>query len=304
MQVVFSNRAFTALLAETLCKIQTETGGVFLGKYQDETWYIVESIDPGPNSIFQIDYFEYDQPYIQHLINKKRLLYSEQLDLLGLWHRHPGTFDRFSRTDDGTNAIFAARKDYGAISFLVNLEPEFRITLYHVAQPCRYSRIEKYKVGDEYIPEKLLSYKDKSILLSKLNGKSCEAKDKTERTLNVLPLSDVMNIVLPRLRQNYCYENRLDILGMLNKEDFSEKIANSIAGDVLYLSERFHIPFYPIVELNKIILQQQNECDEELIFCYAVREKAILLKYRKETFFYKTELLKSIIEEEYGRDGI
>ncbi len=36
--------------------------------------------------------FEYDQPYVQHLINKVAAIYQERLELIGLWHRHPGSF--------------------------------------------------------------------------------------------------------------------------------------------------------------------------------------------------------------------
>ena len=78
MEVVFSKRAMTALLVETREKITTETGGVFLGKYESGVWYIVETIDPGPNSIFKPAYFEYDQDYINHLINKVSRLYKNQ----------------------------------------------------------------------------------------------------------------------------------------------------------------------------------------------------------------------------------
>ena len=103
MEVVFSQRAIAAVMAETAEKIQTETGGLFLGKVIGDTWYVVESIDPGPNSIFEVAYFEYDQPYVQHLINKVAAIYQERLELIGLWHRHPGSFDQFSGTDDQTN---------------------------------------------------------------------------------------------------------------------------------------------------------------------------------------------------------
>ena len=58
MRVVFSNRAYASVLAETTEKIKTETGGLFLGTVQDDTWYVIEAIDPGPNSIFQVAYFE------------------------------------------------------------------------------------------------------------------------------------------------------------------------------------------------------------------------------------------------------
>ena len=64
MEVVFSQRAIAAVMAETAEKIQTETGGLFLGKVIGDTWYVVESIDPGPNSIFEVAYFEYDPPYV------------------------------------------------------------------------------------------------------------------------------------------------------------------------------------------------------------------------------------------------
>ena len=69
MKAVFSTRAFTAVKAETTEKVTTETGGLFLGIYEEGTWYIIETIDPGPNSIFQVAYFEYDQKYTQHLMD-------------------------------------------------------------------------------------------------------------------------------------------------------------------------------------------------------------------------------------------
>ena len=61
MKVVFSTRAFAALMAETTEKIETETGGLFLGTVENDTWYVIESIDPGPKSIFEVAYFEYDK---------------------------------------------------------------------------------------------------------------------------------------------------------------------------------------------------------------------------------------------------
>ena len=57
MKVIFSDRAFAAVMAETTEKIKTETGGLFLGSLEDDIWYIIESIDPGPKSIFEVAYF-------------------------------------------------------------------------------------------------------------------------------------------------------------------------------------------------------------------------------------------------------
>lgn len=141
-KVVFSARAYATLLSEVLDEVKTETGGVLLGYWDNGVCQVVESIDPGPSSRFEVAYFEYDQDYVNHLINKVSRIYDRQLDLVGLWHRHPGSFDRFSATDDETNLKYASLSDHGAISALVNIDPHFRLTVYHaMAHPLRYERI-------------------------------------------------------------------------------------------------------------------------------------------------------------------
>lgn len=171
--VVFSERAFTSILVETQEKIRTETGGVFLGYRKGDVWYVIESIDPGPNSVFQPAYFEYDQDYINHLINKVSRLYSLQLDLIGLWHRHPGSYDSFSGTDDGTNTKYAELNEQGAISTLVNIDPQFRLTVYTVTLPLKYEKI-KYVVGDSYIPQEMLTLRNSAYLQQQMEVSSTQ----------------------------------------------------------------------------------------------------------------------------------
>ena len=169
MKVVFSRRAMTALLVETKEKITTETGGVFLGEFRDEICYVIETVDPGPKSIFTPTYFEYDVDYTNHLINKLSRIYQRQLDLVGLWHRHPGSLDRFSSTDDGTNSKYAQLSANGAISALVNIDPRFRLTVYHVTHPLSYEKVE-YSVGDELIPKDILELQDITELENRLTN--------------------------------------------------------------------------------------------------------------------------------------
>lgn len=141
-KAVFSSRAYASLLSEVLDEVRTETGGVLLGYWENGCWEVVESIDPGPSSLFETAYFEYDQDYVNHLINKVSKIYGRQLDLIGLWHRHPGSLDRFSSTDDETNAKYAALSEHGAISALVNIDPHFRLTVYQVNKnPFSYEKI-------------------------------------------------------------------------------------------------------------------------------------------------------------------
>lgn len=179
--VVFSDRAMTSLLVEIYEKINTETGGVFLGYRKGDVWYVIEAIDPGPKSTFQVSYFEYDQDYINHLINKVSRLYKEQLDLIGLWHRHPGSFDSFSSTDDGTNKQYALLHEDGAISALVNIDPTFRLTVYEVKQPVKYRKIS-YTVGDEHIPIKLLEHRPQKDVTAKINNYNTNHKEKPGKT--------------------------------------------------------------------------------------------------------------------------
>ncbi|HVG16586.1 MAG TPA: Mov34/MPN/PAD-1 family protein, partial [Chitinophagaceae bacterium] len=157
-EIIFSTRACNAMISETLDKIPTETGGILLGRVIDSVWYVLESIDPGPNSIFTITYFEYDTPYVNHLANMLSKQYKLELEVLGLWHRHPGSLDRFSNTDNGTNAAFARMTSKGAISGLINIDPTLRLTMYHVGYPLHYEQIP-FKIGDHLLPGRLFEYK-------------------------------------------------------------------------------------------------------------------------------------------------
>lgn len=151
-----------ALIAETEEKITTETGGVFLGRYRSGIWYVMETIDPGPGAVCETAYFEYDQAYVSHLANKISRLYRNQLELLGLWHRHTGLQNSFSKTDDGTNERYARQTGYGAISGLVNLTPEFGLTMYHVSLPLAYQNIG-YTVNDACIPTEIGELRSEKI---------------------------------------------------------------------------------------------------------------------------------------------
>ena len=155
--VVFSQRAFNAIVTETIDKHLIETGGILLGYVLDNgAWIVVENIPPGYQSIHQTAYFEYDEEFVTYLSNVVAKQYKGNLRVLGLWHRHPGSMDVFSNTDDGTNIMFARTMSCGAISALVNCDPQLRLTMYHVDQRGNYEAIEWYVDDGETIPERYL----------------------------------------------------------------------------------------------------------------------------------------------------
>jgi len=158
--VVFTKRAFNAIVTETLARNPIETGGIFLGYMLDNgIWAVVETIPPGIRTINEMAYFEYDTDFVNYLANVVALQYKEKIQVLGLWHRHPGSFDRFSGTDDGTNRLFAngTPEGCGAISALVNCDPQFRLSMYSVDRSVHYVSIPWVVDNGDIIPENLLA---------------------------------------------------------------------------------------------------------------------------------------------------
>lgn len=159
--VIISSKAYNAMIRESFAKHPVETGGILLGYILDNgLWVVMEMIPPGINGVFQNAYFEYDQDFVNYLGTSVANQYKEPLQVLGLWHRHPGSMDYFSSTDDGTNSEFASRNPYGVISGLVNIDPSFRLTMYHLdhndgvrPRNIAYSNVE-VEIGDDLIPER------------------------------------------------------------------------------------------------------------------------------------------------------
>lgn len=159
--IVFSNKAYNAIIRESFDKDPVETGGILLGHILNNgMWIVMEVLPPGINSIFEYAYFEYDDEFVNYLAQSVANQYKVPLELLGLWHRHPGSMDFFSTTDDQTNLTFAALNSFGVISGLVNLDPKFRLTMYHLSHyattaPGTRPHYEKIpiEVGDDIIPE-------------------------------------------------------------------------------------------------------------------------------------------------------
>lgn len=167
--VVFSDKAYNAIIRETFEWNPVETGGILLGHILDNgCWIVMEVLPPGygegregDNVFHEHGYFEYNSRFVNYLSSSVAGQYNIPLELLGLWHRHPGSMDHFSGTDDGTNSTFAANNPYGAISGLVNVDPQFRLTMYYLPHDDNQNRISgrlnyqrvDVEVGSDLIPE-------------------------------------------------------------------------------------------------------------------------------------------------------
>lgn len=167
--VVFSDKAYNAIIRETFEWEPVETGGILLGHVLDNgCWIVMEVLPPGygegregDNVFHEMGYFEYNRKFVNYLAKSVAEQYEIPLELLGLWHRHPGSLDRFSGTDDGTNATFAAQNQNGVISGLINVDPKLRLTMYYLSHSdvttrrfgrLNYQRVQ-VEVGSDLIPE-------------------------------------------------------------------------------------------------------------------------------------------------------
>lgn len=290
MKVVFSDRAYAAVLAETTEKIQTETGGLFLGTVQDDTWYIIEAIDPGPKSIFEVAYFEYDQKYTQHLINKVANLYAKQLALIGLWHRHPGSFDQFSSTDDGTNAKYAAMRKEGAISALVNIDPDFRITMYQVDRPCRYSKIP-YEVGNHLIPDEYLQFKTPEQYAAMMDHLLHRGARPAESDYHkAVSLASFMNFILPYIQQNQC--DQVETNNLLANESAQEAMIDEIVDDLTFMADQLGVETAMTLS-DQCLTVYQEAIDRltKLEFSVSVVKEATVLTYEDKHYLYQRGML-------------
>ena len=296
MQVIFSDRAYMAILSETTEKIKTETGGIFLGCYENGNWYVVEAIDPGPKSVFQVAYFEYDKKYTEHLINKIARMYQAKLTLIGLWHRHPGSFDEFSSTDNGTNSDYAKLSPNGAISVLINIDPKFRITPYHVAWPLRYTKIT-YKVGDDLIPEHLFQLKKSEQSLEYINGyadRSYTGKSTSEKPkVDFVRLLDGIKTKFQRVslsKEDYVPEE---------VEKYKDFLIDSLLDDITYFSETCGLALN--IEQNKGVLSLShigaNNTITKVHFIYIASKKQIVFSHGDICYLYTSGMFANLLAD-------
>ena len=298
MRVIFSNRAYASVLAETTEKIKTETGGLFLGTIIDDIWYVIEAIDPGPKSIFEVAYFEYDQKYTQHLINKIANLYDKKLSLIGLWHRHPGSFDQFSSTDNGTNSKYAAMRKEGAISALVNIDPKFRITMYQVNQPCRYQKIP-HDVGDNLIPDELLKYKTPekfcSIMESILHPSSPSRTMFGEYHKSV-SLSSFMSLIIPHIQEMKCSDIKTD--DTLSNENTQELLIGEIVDDLTFMADTIGVETSMSLNDNYLtVYQEAIDKTTKIYFMYLAEKNMTIFSYNDKCYPYHNGLFADAFEK-------
>ena len=295
MKVVFTKRAYCALLSEVAEKISTETGGLFLGHRVGDTWYVIETIDPGPNSVFQIAYFEYDQKYTTFLANKIARLYAKPLKLIGLWHRHPGSFDQFSSTDDGTNKKFAQQNGGHTISALVNIDPQFRLTVYHVSLPITYKPVS-FIVDDNAIPLEFRELREDNKIIESIEHPQNSAVER--RLENSISLKEVFKCAEPELNWIDKTKNALTEKKVLDDVNL-DKILETLNEDIQFLSE-MRCDLTLSIRENAVICKGKNVDDFFEIILNESNDEPVLI-FGEKQYDYASGMIKSAYEKSEKR---
>ena len=119
--IIMSKRALTTILAEAYANGHNETGGTFFGHIEsDGNWYIIEATGPGYGAYHTPTRHEMNNRFVNYQYRALSRIYSNELTLVGFWHRHPGNFNRFSGLDDNVNTAYAKVIGFGTVSILLN----------------------------------------------------------------------------------------------------------------------------------------------------------------------------------------
>lgn len=203
--IFVSEGAMAAILSEVLRygNKEIETGVLLLGFRNGNQLTITDTIDPG----YGLDghsrvAFEYDPEYATHRLRILNREYEVPRSYLGVLHRHPGSFDRFSDID--FKSFFADlrynAKKRGLLYPLVNIDPDFRVTWYYISATHNIYRIPDQRVhlvSDADLPGWVRKRKSISEALrasgSNIRLRACwtvESEKNSEKVEKSHPLSD------------------------------------------------------------------------------------------------------------------
>ena len=163
-KVYFTTHAFVQLLREIEDFTGIETGGIFIGRRIEDSFYIFECVDSGINCEHSEVEFKRDYQYTEHLSYVVASMY-EGAKPIGYYHRHPGSYNHFS-DGDGTSNKEMARLLGGCISGLVTIFPHFKLNLWYIDLNGQLFSADDYEVRDDAFVDIMLLKKCDALINS------------------------------------------------------------------------------------------------------------------------------------------
>ena len=141
MEVWITKAAYLDMCAENAQYPDTETGGVWLGKFCEDHWIITHNLRPGPAALHQPGCFAYDHDYVLAQAKKQIAAFQQPVSVIGYWHTHTSGRNVSSPGDAPLDEQYAALSPDGALCGIVTNRDGFCLTVYQVELPLRYKKI-------------------------------------------------------------------------------------------------------------------------------------------------------------------
>ena len=120
--VVLSPLAWALMVSQSCVANPNETGGALLGYRDGTTVHVTVALPSGPRSQASPVMLKYNEEFQNYVFGVITELMGQKGGLLGLWHRHPGSLDRFSGVDAVAHEQFGKVLNGEVLSLLITLD--------------------------------------------------------------------------------------------------------------------------------------------------------------------------------------
>lgn len=131
--VRISNRSLAAMVSGIERFPDTENGGPLLGKVRNDKIDIIEAIEAGKNAIHEKAKLSCDEKSVEYIANTVKGLYEEELEVVGIWHKHNHDYDPpFSAEDNLFHKEMSGslKKDIISVLFQKNKDDEYTMRVF------------------------------------------------------------------------------------------------------------------------------------------------------------------------------
>lgn len=179
----------------------------------------------------------------------------------------------------------------GAISALVNIDPTFRLTMYHVNQPCKYSVLE-YDVGNHLIPDELLKYKSPERFEKLMTG---IMNDEYKNYRPSISFHGFLKVVLPYMKRVNINESFHEVG---DNDLATNRILDELVEDTDFLANEQGIE-YTISQVEQFICLSQDAIDVpvKLYFRYISEKDTVVFSYGSTCYLYKSNEFRRAFEQ-------
>ena len=174
---------------------------------------------------------------------------------------------------------------------MVNIDPVFRLTMYHVAQPCRYSKIS-YEVGDHLIPEKYFKLKAKDRFEKIMQGLLHPEYHQEEYHKSV-SLKGFMDMIEPY------YADRILEGGVdkptIDSGEVRDKLIDVVVSDISFMSDVLGIEMSVLpVQAYIGLVQETADGKVRVNILYNEKDDSFAFKYKDKIYVYESGLFENM----------